>query len=107
MHKKLENISHNITHRRLSVDIESTMNPFFPAIFLPKTLSRKPDFSLVTLMNFKVLQFKADFKNGIFYALNIIYQYHFIFILNFTHVAALIFELLLSLHVAVCTFIFA
>ena len=27
------------THRKLSVDIESTINPFFPASFLPKTLS--------------------------------------------------------------------
>ena len=56
-------------------------------------------------MNFNALEFKADIKNRIFYALNRMYQYHFIFILNSTHVAALLFELL-SLHVAVCTFIF-
>ena len=83
------------------------MNPFFSTSFLPKTLSQKLDFCLLTLMNFNALEFKADFKNRTFYALNIIYQYHFIFILNFTHVAALLFELLLSLHVAVCTLIFA
>ena len=90
--------------------VKSTMNPFFPTTFLPKTLSRKLDFCLLTLMNFNDLEFKADFKNRIFYALNIMYQYHFIFISNFTHVAALLFELLLSLlslHVAVCTVIFA
>ena len=55
-------------------------------------------------MNFIVLEFKADFKNRIFYALNIIYRDHFIFI-YFTHVAALLFELLISLQVAVSTFI--
>ena len=82
------------------------MNPFFPASFLPETLSRKLDFCLLTLMNFNALEFKADVKNRIFYALNIMYQYHFIFISNFTRVAALRFELLLSLDVAVCTFIF-
>ena len=90
--------------------VKSTMNPSFPATFLPKTLSRKLDFCLLTLMNFNDLEFKADFKNRIFYAMNIMYQYHFIFISNFTHVAALLFELLLSLlslHVAVCTVIFA
>ena len=32
--------------------------------------------------------------------------YHFMLISNLTHVAALLFELLLSLHVAGCTFIF-
>ena len=47
-------------------------------------------------MKFSVLEFEADFKNRIFYALNIMYRYHFIFISNFTHVAALLFELLLS-----------
>ena len=57
-------------------------------------------------MNFNILEFKADFKNRIFYALNIIYKYHFIFISSFTHVAVVFFELLFSLHVAVCTFIF-
>ena len=57
-------------------------------------------------MNFNVLEFEADIKNRIFYALNIIHQYHFIFILNFKHVAALLFELLLSLHFTVCTSIF-
>ena len=65
------------------------MKPFFPATFLPKTLSRKLDFCLLTLMNFNALEFKTDFKNRIFYALNIMYQYHFIFISNFTYVAAL------------------
>ena len=61
------------THRRLSVDIESIMNPLFPTSFLPKTLSRKLDFCLLTLMNFNVLEFDADIKNRIFYKLNIIY----------------------------------
>ena len=120
MHTKLEDISHDIyqktrqnktpnrtLHRRLSVDIESTMNPFFPTTFLPKTLSQKLDFCLLTLMTFNALEFKADLKNRIFYALNVMYQYQFIFISNFTYVATLLFELLLSLHVAVCTFIFA
>ena len=77
------------------------MNPFFPTTFLPETLSRKLDFCLLTLMNFNALEFKADFKNQIFYALNIMYQYYFIFIVNFTHLAALLFELLSSLHVVV------
>ena len=58
-------------------------------------------------MKFNVLEFKADFKNRRFYALNIIEEYRFIFISNFTHAAALLFELLLSLHLAVCTFIVA
>ena len=49
------------THRRLSVDIESTMNPFFLASFLSKTLSRKLDFCLLILKNFNVLEFKAVF----------------------------------------------
>ena len=40
-------------------------------------------------MNFNALEFKADFKNRIFYALNTMYQYHVIFISDFTHVAAL------------------
>ena len=83
------------------------MNPFFPTTFLPKTLSRKLDFCLLTLMKFNALELKADIKNRIFYALNIMYKYHFIFSSNFTHVTALLFELLVSLHVAVCTFIFA
>ena len=71
MHTKLEDISH--AHRALSVDIESTMDPFFPASFLPKTLSQKLDFCLLTLMKFNVLEFDADIKNRIFYTLNIIY----------------------------------
>ena len=109
MHTKLENIAHDIyqktqqnktPNRTLSVDIESTMNLFFPTTFLPKTLSGKLDFCLLTLMKLNVLEFDADIKNRIFYALNIIYQYHFIFISNFTHVAALLFELLLSLHIS-------
>ena len=45
-------------------------------------------------MNFNVLEFEADFKNPIFYALNIIYLFHFMSISSFTHVAALLFELL-------------
>ena len=83
------------------------MNLVFPTSCLSKTLSRKLDFCLLTLMKFNVLEFKADFKNRIFYALNIIYQYHFIIFSNFTHAAVVVFELLLFLHVAVCTFIFA
>ena len=59
-------------NRRLSVVIESTMNPFFPASFLPKTLSRKLDFCYLTLMKFNVLEFDADIKSPIFYTLNII-----------------------------------
>ena len=106
--RKFSKIKHRIEHhRRLLDDIESTMNPFFPTTFLPKTLSRKLHFCLLTLMSFNALEFKADFKNRIFYALNIMYQYRCIFISNFTHVAALVFELLLPLHVAVCTLIFA
>ena len=66
------------------------MNLFFPTNFPPKTLSQKLDFCLMTLMNFNVLEFKADFRNRIFYALNVIYQYHFILISSFTHVAALL-----------------
>ena len=61
MHTKLEDISHDIyqktqqnktpnrtliEHYQL-VDKESTMNPFFPTRFLPKTLSRKRDLCLV------------------------------------------------------------
>ena len=49
------------------------MNPFFPASFLPKTLSRKLDFCLLTLMKFNILEFDADIKNRIFKALNIVY----------------------------------
>ena len=45
----------------------------FHTSFLPKTLSRKLDFCLLTLMNFNVLEFKTDLKNRIFYALNIMY----------------------------------
>ena len=71
------------------------MNPFFPATFLPKTLSRKLDFCIVASMNFNALEFKVDFKTRIFYALNICiihyFIYLYIFILNFTHVAALVF----------------
>ena len=83
MHTKSEDISHYIYQktqqnktpiRTLLVDIESTMNPFFPTSFLPKTLSQKLDFCLLTLMNFSALEFKADFKNRIFYALNIMFQ---------------------------------
>ena len=70
------------------------MNPFFPKTFLPKTLSRKLDFCLLALINFNALGFKADFKNRIFYAMNVTYLYHFIFISNFTYVAAILFELL-------------
>ena len=77
------------------------MNPFFSTNFLPKTLSQKLDFCLLTLMNFNILEFKADFENQIFYEQNVMYQYHFIFMSNFTHVAAIRFELLLFLHVAV------
>ena len=48
MHTKLEDISHDIyqktqqnktPNRTLSVDIESTMNPFFSTSFFSKTLS--------------------------------------------------------------------
>ena len=39
-------------HQRLSVDIESTMNTFFPTSLLPKTLSRKFDFCLLMPSNF-------------------------------------------------------
>ena len=85
MHTKLEDISHDIyqktqqnkhridTHRTLSVDIESIMNPFFTARFVPKTLSRKLDFCLLTLMKFHVLEFDADTKNRLFYTLNTLY----------------------------------
>ena len=82
MHTKLEDISHDIyqktqqnktLNRTLSVDIESTMNPFFLTSFLPKTLSRKLDFCLLTLMKFDVLEFDTDIKNRIFYTLNKIY----------------------------------
>ena len=87
MHTKLEDISHDIyqktqqnktlnrtlTEHDQLVDIESTMNPFFPTSFLPETLSRKLDFCLLTLMRFNVLEFDADIKNQIFYTLNIIY----------------------------------
>ena len=76
------------------------MNPFFATTFLPKTLSRKLDFCLLTLMSFDALEFKADFKNRIFYALNIMYQYHFIFIPIFTYVAALLFEFVYTLQSA-------
>ena len=62
---KKKNTEQN-TQRTLSVDIESTMNPFFP---FPKTLSRKLDFCLLTLMKFNVLEFYADIENRIFYAL--------------------------------------
>ena len=54
-----------------SVDIESTMNPFFPTSFLSKTLSRKLDFCLLTLMKFNVLEFDADLKYRIFYTRSI------------------------------------
>ena len=57
-------------------------------------------------MKFNVLEFETDFKNRIFYVLNKICKYHFISISSSTHVAALLFELLLSLHVRVCIFIF-
>ena len=77
------------------------MNPFFPTTFLPITLSRKLDFCLLTLMDFNVFKFKVDFKNRIFYALNIMYLYHFICVSHFAHVAALLFELLSSLQAAV------
>ena len=80
MHTKLEDISHDIyqkaqqnktPNRTLTVDIESTMKPFIPTTFISKTLSRKLNFCLLTLMNFNVLEFKADLKNRIFYAVNI------------------------------------
>ena len=82
MHTKLEDISHDIyqktqqnetPNRTLSVDIESTMNPFLHTTFLPKTLSQKLDFCLLTLMKFNILEFDADIKNRIFYTMNIIY----------------------------------
>ena len=39
--RKLNKIKHRKNpHRTPSVDIGSTMNPFFPTSFLPKTLSR-------------------------------------------------------------------
>ena len=57
-------------------------------------------------MNFDILEFETDFENRIFYALSIIHKYHFTSMSSFMYVAALLFELLLSLHVAVCTFIF-
>ena len=44
-------------------------------------------------MTFNALEFKADFKNRIFYALNIMYQYHFIFVSNFTYVVCLLYFL--------------
>ena len=72
--RKLNKIKHRIEHSlNTAVDIGSTMNPFSPASFLPKTLSRKLDFCLLTLMKFNVLEFDVDMKNRIFYALNIIY----------------------------------
>ena len=68
MHTKLEDISHDIYQktqqnkapnrtftRRLSVDIESAMNPFFLTSFLPRTVSRKLDLCLLTLLNFDAL----------------------------------------------------
>ena len=64
------------------------MNPFFPTSFLPNTLSQKLDFCLLTLVKFNVLEFDADIKNRIFYTLNIMYSYHFIYMSNFTYVAA-------------------
>ena len=88
MHTKLEDISDDIYQKSqqnktpnrtltdfisLSVDIESTMNPFFPTSFLPKTMSQKLDFYFLTLMKFNVLEFDADIKNRIFYTLNLIY----------------------------------
>ena len=87
MQTKLEDISHDIyqktqqnktpnrtlTKHHQLISNPHTMNPFFLASFLLKTLSRKLDFCLVTFMNFNVLEFEADFKNRIFYALNIIY----------------------------------
>ena len=77
------------------------MNPFFPAGFLPKTLSRKLDFCLLVLLKYNVLEFDADIKNRTFYIMNIIYSYRFIYMSNFMYVAALLFELLLSSHIAV------
>ena len=38
------------------------MNPFFLARFLGKTLSRKLDFCLLTLMKFNVMEIDADIK---------------------------------------------
>ena len=49
------------------------MNPFFPTSFQSETLSRKLDFCLLSLMKLKVLEFDADIKNRIFYALNLVY----------------------------------
>ena len=98
--RKRNKIKHRIEHSQKTIsDIVSTTNPFFATTFLPKTLSQKLNFFLLTLMKFNALEFKADFKNRIFYALNIMCQYHFIFISNFTNAVALLFELLLSLHV--------
>ena len=68
------------------VNMEFTMNPDLPTSFLPKTLLRKLDYFISLLGKL----------------------YHFIFSSSFTHahVAALLFELFLSLYIAVCTSIF-
>ena len=65
--RNFNKIKHLIEHS------QSRMNPFFATTFLPKTLLRKLDFCLLTLMNFNALEYKVDFKNWIFYALKIMY----------------------------------
>ena len=58
-------------------------------------------------MNFNALEFKADFKKSDILRTEYNALTSFIYMSNVTDVAALLFELLLSLHVAVYTFIFA
>ena len=74
MHTKLEDIPHDICQKTQqnktpnrtltehSVDIESSMNPFFPTSFLPKTLSRKLDYCHLTLMKFNVMELTLILK---------------------------------------------
>ena len=72
--RNLNKIKHRIEHSQNTISSYRIHNEsVFPASFLPKTLSRKLDFCLLTLMNFNALEFTADFKNRIFYALNIMY----------------------------------
>ena len=89
-----------------SITEESCKRILFPLkVFSLKHCHESLIFAPLTLMKFKVLEFDSDIKNRICYALNI---YSLLISLHKcqTHVAALLFELLLSLHVAVCTFIF-
>ena len=58
-------------------------------------------------MKFNVFEFDADIKNRIFYTKDDISRLYSVHMLNFTNVAVLLFELFLSLQVAVFTFIFA